>query len=220
MKKICLFLLSFLIIPLFVSADSTNFEPLYEMDTEIKDNYIYLMLSYDGDMVETINETISFKTKDIELTGVDGINGYEITKKEINENGKYTSYDISISSGESISSKEYAIIEFKVDKTKNADIFFYNIDGVNFNSKFRNKGSVLSLRKDNDLMIYTKKEINSNTKIQYMLIDNMYIFIILGIVLLIIVLIFINIPSKKNVKKPDVLNNEDDIDTSFYNKDI
>lgn len=221
-KIVKFFVLLFLLIPFVVKADSINFEPVYELDTEIKDNSVYLMISYDGDEIENISFKLAYKNSDITLLSIDSINGFKLVNKKENKKGKYTIVDLSFENEFTQTGKNYAIAEFKVDKTKNADLFFYDIDGLNIKSKFRNKGNILTLRKDNDLMVYTKSDIKSNTKIQYLLIDNMYILIGIGVILLVLFMIFINLPSKnkKSVENEEVMNNNDDIDTTFYNKDI
>lgn len=221
-KIVKFFVIIFLMIPFVVKADSINFEPVYELDTEIKDDSVYLMISYDGDEIENISFKLAYKNSDITLSSIDSINGFKLVNKEENKKGKYTIVDLSFENEFTQTGKNYAIAEFKVDKTKNADLFFYDIDGLNIKSKFRNKGNILALRKDNDLMVYTKSDIKSNTKIQYMLIDNMYILIGIGVILLVLFMILINLPSKnkKSVENKEVMNNNDDIDTTFYNKDI
>lgn len=221
-KIVKFFVILFLMIPFVVKADSINFEPVYELDTEIKDDSVYLMISYDGDEIENISFKLAYKNSDITLSSIDSINGFKLVNKEENKKGKYTIVDLSFENEFTQTGKNYAIAEFKVDKTKNADLFFYDIDGLNIKSKFRNKGNILALRKDNDLMVYTKSDIKSNTKIQYMLIDNMYILIGIGVILLVLFMILINLPSKnkKSVENKEVMNNNDDIDTTFYNKDI
>ena len=144
MKKLYYLVIMLLFSPIVVFAASTNFEPTYEMDTEIKDNLSYLMVSFEGDMIESINETIAFKTGSIELTNIEALNGYQITKKEISKKGRYTIINLSVEADADAYSKEYLILELKVNNTKYSDLFFYNIDGVNINSKFRNKGNILS----------------------------------------------------------------------------
>lgn len=220
MQKIIKYLLLIiLIIPTMVFAESLNFEPIYDLDTEIQDDYIYLMLSYEGDTVETINFKLSYKTSSIDLSSIEALNGYNIIKKEKSIKGKYTIIDLSFENDFIMNNNNYAILEFKVDKTKYSDLFFYEIDGINIKSKFRNNGNILSLRKDDDLMIYTKKDIDSKTKMQYFFIDNMYLLIIGFLGLLIFLIVLINLPKKK-VKEEEHYSNNDDIDTSFYNKDI
>lgn len=221
MKKLYYLVIMLLFSPIVVFAASTNFEPTYEMDTEIKDNLSYLMVSFEGDMIESINETIAFKTGSIELTNIEALNGYQITKKEISKKGKYTIVDLSVEADADAYSKEYLILELKVNNTKYSDLFFYNIDGVNINSKFRNKGNILSLNKEDDLMVYTMKSIDSSTKTQYFFIDNMYVILTTCVVLIILLMIFVNLPSK-NKKKPvdDNFFEEGEIDKTFYNKDI
>lgn len=220
MQKIIKYLLLIiLIIPTMVFAESLNFEPIYDLDTEIQDDYIYLMLSYEGDTVETINFKLSYKTSSIDLSSIEALNGYNIIKKEKSIKGKYTIIDLSFENDFIMNNNNYAILEFKVDKTKYSDLFFYEIDGINIKSKFRNNGNILSLRKDDDLMIYTKKNIDSKTKMQYFFIDNMYLLIIGFLGLLILLIVLINLPKKK-VKEEEHYSNNDDIDTSFYNKDI
>ena len=215
------FLLIFLLIPCICFAESTNFQPTYEVDTEIKDNYLYIMLGYEGDDIENINQIISYKTNSIELTSIDAMNGYTIQKQESSIDGAYTSIELSIENSELATNKNYAILEFKVDKTKYTDLFFYNIDGLNIKSKFRNNGNILSLRKDNDLMITTKKDITSSTKTQYFFINNMNIFIIIGVCLFICLMVFINLPNKKkNTNEEEKKDYNEEIDSSFYNKDI
>lgn len=220
MQKIIKYLLLIiLIIPTMVFAESLNFEPIYELDTEIQDDYVYLMLSYEGDTIETINFKLSYKTSSIDLNSIQALNGYNIIKKEKSIKGKYTIIDLSFENDFITNNNNYAILEFKVDKTKYSDLFFYEIDGINIKSKFRNNGNILSLRKDTDLMIYTKKDISSSTKMQYFFIDNMYLLIIGFLGLLILLIVLINLPKKK-VKEEEHYSNNDDIDTSFYNKDI
>lgn len=220
MQKIIKYLLLFiLIIPTMVFAESLNFEPIYDLDTEIQDDCVYLMLSYEGDTIETINFKLSYKTSSIDLSSIQALNGYNIIKKEKSIKGKYTIIDLSFENDFITNNNNYAILEFKVDKTKYSDLFFYEIDGVNIKSKFRNNGNILSLRKDADLIIYTKKDISSSTKMQYFFIDNMYLLIIGFLGLLILLIVLINLPKKKIEEKENIINN-DDIDTSFYNKDI
>lgn len=221
MKKLYYLVIMLLFSPIVVFATSTNFEPTYEMDTEIKDNLSYLMVSFEGDMIESINETIAFKTGSIELTNIEALNGYQITKKEISKKGRYTIINLSVEADADAYSKEYLILELKVNNTKYSDLFFYNIDGVNINSKFRNKGNILSLNKEDDLMVYTMKSIDSSTKTQYFFIDNMYIILTTCVVLIILLMIFVNLPSK-NKKKPvdDSFFEEGENDKTFYNKDI
>lgn len=221
MKKLYYLVIMLLLSPIVVFAASTNFEPTYDMDTEIKDNLSYLMVSFEGDMIESINETIAFKTGSIELTNIEALNGYQITKKEISKKGKYTIVDLSVEADADAYSKEYLILELKVNKTKYSDLFFYNIDGVNINSKFRNKGNILSLNKEDDLMVYTMKSIDSSTKTQYFFIDNMYVILTTCVVLIILLMIFVNLPSK-NKKNPvdDSFFDEGENDKTFYNKDI
>lgn len=220
MQKIIKYLLLIiLIIPTMVFAESLNFEPIYDLDTEIQDDCVYLMLSYEGDTIETINFKLSYKTSSIDLSSIQALNGYNIIKKEKSIKGKYTIIDLSFENDFITNNNNYAILEFKVDKTKYSDLFFYEIDGVNIKSKFRNNGNILSLRKDADLIIYTKKDISSSTKMQYFFIDNMYLLIIGFLGLLILLIVLINLPKKKIEEKENIINN-DDIDTSFYNKDI
>ena len=215
------FLLMFLLIPCICFAESTNFQPTYEVDTEIKDNYLYIMLGYEGDDIENIDETIAFKTGTIELTSIDAMNGYSVKKQELTKDGKYTKINLSIENAELATNKNYAILEFKVNNTKYTDLFFYNIDGLNIKSKFRNNGNILALRKDNDLMITTKKDITSSTKTQYFFINNMNIFIIIGVCLFICLMVFINLPSKKKKTNDEERKDyNEEIDSSFYNKDI
>lgn len=221
MKKLYHLLIILLFSPIVVFAASTNFEPTYEMDTEIKDNLSYLMVSFEGDMIESINETIAFKTGSIELTNIEALNGYQITKKEISKKGRYTIINLSVEADADAYSKEYLILELKVNKTKYSDLFFYNIDGVNINSKFRNKGNILSLNKEDDLMVYTMKSIDSSTKTQYFFIDNMYIILTTCVVLIILLMIFVNLPSKNKKKSvDDSFFEEGENDKTFYNKDI
>ena len=221
MKKLYHLLIILLLSPIVVFAASTNFEPTYEMDTEIKDNLSYLMVSFEGDMIESINETIAFKTGTIELTNIEALNGYQITKKEVSKKGRYTIVNLSVEADADTFTKEYLILELKVNNTKYSDLFFYNIDGVNINSKFRNKGNILSLKKEDDLMVYTMKSIDSSTKTQYFFIDNMYIILTICVVLIILLMIFVNLPSK-NKKNPvdDSFFEEGENDKTFYNKDI
>ena len=221
MKKLYYLVIMLLFSPIVVFAASTNFEPTYEMDTEIKDNLSYLMVSFEGDMIESINETIAFKTGSIELTNIEALNGYQITKKEISKKGKYTIVDLSVEADADAYSKEYLILELKVNNTKYSDLFFYNIDGVNINSKFRNKGNILSLNKEDDLMVYTMKSIDSSTKTQYFFIDNMYVILTICVVLIILLMIFVNLPSKNKKKSvDDSFFEEGENDKTFYNKDI
>lgn len=222
MKKFLYLLILFLFMPTFVFAASTNFETIYDMDTEIKDGYTYLMIGYEGDAIENISECISFKTNFIEVTNVEALNGYELTKKNIKKEGKYTTINVSVDALEDAYSKEFLILELKVNNTKYSDLFFYNIEGVNINSKFRNNGDVLSLNKEDDLMAYTKKSINSSTKTQYFFIDNMYIILVSCIVLIILLIVFVNLPSKKKSKTSvdDMIFDAGESDSSFYNKDI
>lgn len=221
MKKLYHLLIILLLSPIVVFAASTNFEPTYEMDTEIKDNLSYLMVSFEGDMIESINESIAFKTGTIELTNIEALNGYQITKKEVSKKGRYTIVNLSVEADADTFTKEYLILELKVNNTKYSDLFFYNIDGVNINSKFRNKGNILSLKKEDDLMVYTMKSIDSSTKTQYFFIDNMYIILTICVVLIILLMIFVNLPSK-NKKNPvdDSFFEEGENDKTFYNKDI
>lgn len=221
MKKLYHLIIILLLSPIVVFAASTNFEPTYEMDTEIKDNLSYLMVSFEGDMIESINETIAFKTGTIELTNIEALNGYQITKKEVFKKGRYTIVNLSVEADADTFTKEYLILELKVNNTKYSDLFFYNIDGVNINSKFRNKGNILSLKKEDDLMVYTMKSIDSSTKTQYFFIDNMYIILTICVVLIILLMIFVNLPSK-NKKNPvdDSFFEEGENDKTFYNKDI
>lgn len=221
MKKLYHLIIILLLSPIVVFAASTNFEPTYEMDTEIKDNLSYLMVSFEGDMIESINETIAFKTGTIELTNIEALNGYQITKKEVSKKGRYTIVNLSVEADADTFTKEYLILELKVNNTKYSDLFFYNIDGVNINSKFRNKGNILSLKKEDDLMVYTMKSIDSSTKTQYFFIDNMYIILTICVVLIILLMIFVNLPSK-NKKNPvdDSFFEEGENDKTFYNKDI
>lgn len=221
MKKLYHLLIILLLSPIVVFAASTNFEPTYEMDTEIKDNLSYLMVSFEGDMIESINETIAFKTGTIELTNIEALNGYQITKKEVSKKGRYTIVNLSVEADADTFTKEYLILELKVNNTKYSDLFFYNIDGVNINSKFRNKGNILSLKKEDDLMVYTMKSIDSSTKTQYFFIDNMYIILTICVVLIILLMIFVNLPSKSK-KNPvdDSFFEEGENDKTFYNKDI
>ena len=221
MKKLYHLLIILLLSPIVVFAASTNFEPTYEMDTEIKDNLSYLMVSFEGDMIESINETIAFKTGTIELTNIEALNGYQITKKEVSKKGRYTIVNLSVEADADTFTKEYLILELKVNNTKYSDLFFYNIDGVNINSKFRNKGNILSLKKEDDLMVYTMKSIDSSTKTQYFFIDNMYIILTICVVLIILLMIIVNLPSK-NKKNPvdDSFFEEGENDKTFYNKDI
>lgn len=215
------FLLIFLLIPCVCFAESTNFQPTYEVDTEIKDNYLYIMLGYEGDDIESIDEVIAFKTGTIELTSIDAMNGYSVKKQELTKDGKYTKINLSIENAELATNKNYAILEFKVDNTKYTDLFFYNIDGLNIKSKFRNNGNILALRKDNDLMITTKKDITSSTRTQYFFINNMNIFIIIGVCLFICLMVFINLPNKKKkTNDEEIKEYNEEIDSSFYNKDI
>ena len=58
---------------------------------------------------------------------------------------KYTKINLSIENAELATNKNYAILEFKVNNTKYTDLFFYNIDGLNIKSKFRNNGNILAL---------------------------------------------------------------------------
>ena len=221
MKKLYYLVIMLLFSPIVVFAASTNFEPTYEMDTEIKDNLSYLMVSFEGDMIESINETIAFKTGSIELTNIEALNGYQITKKEISKKGRYTIINLSVEADADAYSKEYLILELKVNNTKYSDLFFYNIDGVNINSKFRNKGNILSLNKEDDLMVYTMKSIDSSTKTQYFFIDNMYIILTICVVLIILLMIFVNLPSKNKKKSiDDSFFEEGENDKTFYNKDI
>ncbi len=221
MKKLYHLIIILLLSPIVVFAASTNFEPTYEMDTEIKDNLSYLMVSFEGDMIESINETIAFKTGTIELTNIEALNGYQITKKEVSKKGRYTIVNLSVEADADTFTKEYLILELKVNNTKYSDLFFYNINGVNINSKFRNKGNILSLKKEDDLMVYTMKSIDSSTKTQYFFIDNMYIILTICVVLIILLMIFVNLPSK-NKKNPvdDSFFEEGENDKTFYNKDI
>ena len=221
MKKLYYLVIMLSFSPIVVFATSTNFEPTYEMDTEIKDNLSYLMVSFEGDMIESINETIAFKTGSIELTNIEALNGYQITKKEISKKGRYTIINLSVEADADAYSKEYLILELKVNNTKYSDLFFYNIDGVNINSKFRNKGNILSLNKEDDLMVYTMKSIDSSTKTQYFFIDNMYIILTTCVVLIILLMIFVNLPSKNKKKSvDDSFFEEGENDKTFYNKDI
>ena len=221
MKKLYYLVIMLLFSPIVVFAASTNFEPTYEMDTEIKDNLSYLMVSFEGDMIESINETIAFKTGSIELTNIEALNGYQITKKEISKKGRYTIINLSVEADADAYSKEYLILELKVNNTKYSDLFFYNIDGVNINSKFRNKGNILSLNKEDELMVYTRKYRDDSTKTQYLFIYNMYIILTTCVFLIILLMIFVNLPSKNKKKSvDDSFFEEGENDKTFYNKDI
>ena len=221
MKKLYYLIIILLLSPIVVFAASTNFEPTYEMDPEIKDNLSYLMVSFEGDMIESINETIAFKTGTIELTNIDALNGYQITKKEVSKKGRYTIVNLSVEADADTFTKDYLILELKINNTKYSDLFFYNIDGVNINSKFRNKGNILSLNKEDDLLVYTMKSIDSSTKTQYFFIDNMYIILTICIVLIILLMIFVNLPNKnKKNLVDDSFFEEGENDKTFYNKDI
>lgn len=189
-----------------VSAASTNFEPTINMQPDITENQLQILLGYKGEEVMAINHTFSWDSRYVTLLDVIPLENFTITKGNEVEDGYYRTINILADSDYSFLDTNYALLIFEVtDKFKvgsKSDIIYYNYEAVGpVKDKFRHKGSVMTLQRDtNSEMLFLLGDIDNNFKMKYWFKQNYLIFIFVGLIIIAILVVIFNLPSKRKTE--------------------
>lgn len=199
----------FIIVSMFVCfsmnvfAESSKFEPLLSMPTDITENQVRVALGFAGEEIMTIKETLTYDSNKLTLVEVQALDNFNVTTSTEKKNGKYRTLEILADSDYSFNESNYAILVFEVKssfKKKNkSDIFLYNYTASGPDKvKYRSKGVISTLNRVSvSEMNFVLDDITDNTKTKYWLLNHIYVFIIIGLIIVAAVALIFLLPSKR-----------------------
>lgn len=186
-----------------VSAESANFEPFISMQPDITENQIRVALGFDGEDIMAIKETLTYDANKLTLVEVQALDNFIVTTSPEKVDGKYHTLDILVDSDYSFNESNYAILVFDVKNTfkkgNKTDLFLYNYTASGPEKiKFRSKGLISTLNRVSvSEMNFVLENITDSTKTKYWFLNHIYIFVIIGLIIVGAVVIILLLPSSR-----------------------
>lgn len=186
-----------------VFAESSKFEPFLTMPTDITENQVRVALGFAGEEIMTIKETLTYDSNKLTLVEVQALDNFNVTTSPEKKNGKYRTLEILADSDYSFNESNYAILVFEVKasfKKKNkSDIFLYDYTASGPDKiKYRSKGVISTLnRVSASEMNFVLDDITDSTKTKYWVLNHIYVFVIIGLIIVGAVVLIFLLPSKR-----------------------
>ncbi len=186
-----------------VCAESANFEPFISMQPDITENQIRVALGFDGEDIMAIKETLTYDANKLTLVEVQALDNFIVTTSPEKVDGKYRTLDILVDSDYSFKESNYAILVFEVKNTfkkrNKTDLFLYNYTASGPEKiKFRSKGLISTLNRVSvSEMNFVLENITDSTKTKYWFLNHIYIFVIIGLIVVGAVVIILLLPSSR-----------------------
>ena len=212
MKKIKYLVISFVFFFAFsfsVLAESSNFEPFMGMNADVTEDEVRITLGFTGEELMSIQQTLTYDSNYLSFVSVEELDNFNVTTSLEEDNGKYRTLNFLVDSDYSFNESYYCEVVFQVKdkfkKNKKTDIFFYNYMAAGPEKvKYRNSGYIVTLTRENASEVsYYLNYFNKNTKTKYWFINHLYLFIIIGIVIIGVVLLIVLLPSRRKKEKRD-----------------
>ena len=198
-----------MVITLPVYAESSKFSPRVSLQEEEldKSNYFYMILSYAGESVNSVEQEITYNGRFLEFIDVKALNSFTVDSGTLIKDGKYRKIKVETRLDKDYTSVEYAVVTFRVLDTfkigKEAFIDLkeykaFSSDGI---SKYKYDGIEVSINRETlNRVSLSYSDLNSTTKIRNTISEYLTRFLMVAAIVFIIILLIVLLPSKRELQ--------------------
>jgi len=205
--KILIVLLMVITLPVY--AESSKFSPKVSLQEEEldKSNYFYMVLSYAGESVNSIEEEITYNGRYLEFIDVKALNSFSVDSGTLLKDGKYRKVKIEARLDKDYTGIDYAVVTFRVLNTFKIgkelfidikDIKAYSSDGI---SKYKYDGIEVAINRETlNRVTLSYSDLNTTTRIRNTISDYLTKFLMVCVIVFIIILLIVILPTKRELQ--------------------
>lgn len=204
--KILLVLLMVITLPVY--AESSKFSPKASLQTEEldKSNYFYIILSYSGEYVSSIEQEITYNGRNLEFIDAKPLNSFSIDTGTLIKDGRYRKVKIESKLDQDYDGVEYAVLTFRAlnsfkigkdDFIDIKDIKAYSSDNI---SKYKYDGIEIVINRETlNRVSLSYTDINTNLRIKHTISEYLTKFLIVVAIICLILLLIVLLPTKNDI---------------------